>query len=137
MRTHRGQPSGQLFGLAHLAVQDLEKMQYLLAHRFLAPLNPLRNKLWAYSKHLGEVLLPDPTFDAPLLYSFDDFFGSLAHTSNISRYTIGVNISCAYYTQGVALAATRAGGIHAGRAVSRIGSAATRAEILHAGRDDV
>jgi hypothetical protein len=43
--------------------------------------------------------------DAPWLYSLDDFFGSLAHGSNVSRYTIGVNTSCLYYTNSVALAA--------------------------------
>jgi hypothetical protein len=48
-------------------------------------------------------LLPDTSFDAPWLYSLDDFFGSLAHTLNVSRYTLSVNTSCVCYTHSVAL----------------------------------
>jgi hypothetical protein len=65
-------------------------MEYLFAHRFLAPLDPFSNELRAHPEHLGKVLLPDPVAGAPWLYSFDELFGSLAHTSSVSRYTLGV-----------------------------------------------
>jgi hypothetical protein len=65
-------------------------VEYLFAHRFLASLDPFGNKLWAHAQHLGKVLLPNPVVCAPGLYSFDDFFSSLAHTSNVSRYTHSV-----------------------------------------------
>jgi hypothetical protein len=41
--------------------------------------------------------------DAPRLYSLDDFFGSLAHTLNVARYTLSVNTSCVCYTHSVVL----------------------------------
>jgi hypothetical protein len=78
-------------------------MEYLFAHRLLTPLDPLGDKLRAHAEHRSKVLLPNSAFDAPRLYSFDDFLGSLAHTSNVSRYTHSVNTSCAYYTNSVVL----------------------------------
>ena len=42
--------------LARLAVQNLQQVEYLFAHRLLTPLNPLSNKLRAHAEHLGEVL---------------------------------------------------------------------------------
>jgi hypothetical protein len=32
-----------------LAVQNLQQMEHLFAHRFLAPLDPLSDKLWAHT----------------------------------------------------------------------------------------